>query len=105
LAVDGQNRAFRDHPLQAVAERDVAADQRVDGVGSCAIHENRLATNKQSNTVPDVTAVTVMLNRLPAALENTGTRRPGPGVGLRFGFLTDRFFVATNQIPFSQASA
>jgi hypothetical protein len=63
-----------------------------------------VAANRQSNTAPDVTAVTVMFNRLPAALENTSMRRPGPGVGSGFGFFADRVFAAMSQISFGKGS-
>ena len=63
-----------------------------------------MAANKQSNTVPDVTAFTVMFNTLPAALENTNMRL-GPRIGLRFGFFVDRFFAAINGIPLEKGQA
>ena len=56
----------------------------------CASRQsNRLAANKHRSTVPDVTAVTVILIRLPTAVETTGI---GRSVGHRdFGL---RFFFA-----------
>ena len=62
-------------------------------VSSPARYDNRLAANKHSNTDPDVTTVTVMLNRLPTALESIGKKRSvtGRGFGLRLAF-ADRFF-------------
>jgi hypothetical protein len=54
-----------------------------------------LAANKHSSTDPEVTAVTIILNKLPAAAENIGqgllvTWR---GFDLRLAF-ADRFFAA-----------
>jgi hypothetical protein len=56
-------------------------------------YDKRLAANKHSNTVPDVIAVTVMLNRLPAVVENSGKRRSvtGRAFGLCPG-VTHEFF-------------
>ena len=56
----------------------------------CASRQSiRLAANKHSSTVPDVTAVTVILISLPTAVETTGI---GRSVGRNdFGF---RFFFA-----------
>src|ERR1700720_773741 len=64
-------------------------------VSSPARYDNRLAAIKHSNTDPDVTTVTVMLNRLPTALESIGKERSvaGRGFGLRLAF-ADRFFTA-----------
>jgi hypothetical protein len=64
-------------------------------VSSLPHYDNRLAANKHSNTVPDVTTLTVMLNRLPTALESIGKKRSvtGRGFGLRLAF-ADRFFTA-----------
>jgi hypothetical protein len=58
-------------------------------------YDNRLAANKQSNTVPDVTTVTVMLNKLATAVESIGKKRSvtGRGFDLRPAF-ADRFFTA-----------
>ena len=64
-------------------------------VSSLPHYDNRLAANKHSNTDPDVTTITVMLNRLPTALESIGKKRSvtrrGFGLGLAFA---DRFFTA-----------
>jgi hypothetical protein len=64
-------------------------------VSSLPHYDNRLAANKHSNTDPDVTTITVMLNRLPTALESIGKKRSvtGRGFGLRLAF-ADRFFTA-----------
>ena len=58
-----------------------------------ARYDNRLAANKHSNTVPDVTMVIVMLNRLPTALESIGKKRSvtGRGFDLRLAFADRRF--------------
>jgi hypothetical protein len=63
-------------------------------------YDNRLAANRHSNTVPDVTTVTVMLNRLPTAVESIGKKRSltGRGLGLRPAF-SDRFFTAMIENP------
>ena len=54
----------------------------------------RLAPNKHSSTVPEVTVVTVMLNKLPTAVESIGKRRSATerGFDLRLAFFADRFF-------------
>jgi hypothetical protein len=36
--------------------------------------DNRLAANKQSSAVPNMTAVTVMFNKLAKAVENTSVK-------------------------------
>jgi hypothetical protein len=53
-----------------------------------------LAPNKHSSTVPEVTVVTVMLNKLPTAVESIGKRRSATerGFDLRLAFFADRFF-------------
>ena len=56
-------------------------------------HNKRLAANKHSSTDPEVTAVTVMLTKLPRAVEIIGIERPAAGndLGLRARIL---FFAA-----------
>lgn len=55
----------------------------------------KTATNNHSNTVPDVTAVTVMLNKLPIATEKTDRAElKARAAGLRAGFFTGRLFAA-----------
>jgi len=51
-------------------------------------YAKRFAANKHSSTVADVTAVTVMLNRLPTAVEMIGFMRSATGddFGLRVAF-------------------
>ena len=67
-------------------------------VSSPPHYDIRLAANKHSNTVRDVTRVTVILNRLPTAVESIGKKRSvtGRGFGLRLAF-ADRFFTAMNE--------
>ena len=43
------------------------------------VHKNRLATNKHTSTEPDVTAVTVMLTKLLAAVKSTIEKRHAAG--------------------------
>ena len=57
--------------------------------------DNRLAANRHSNTVPDVTAVTIMLARLPKALKHMCVRRFAAGFGLLLAFFVDRLFATT----------
>src|SRR3982074_3798949 len=74
-------------------------------VSSPPHYDIRLAANKHSNTVPDMTRVTVILNRLPTAVESIGKKRSvtGRGFGLRLAF-SDRFFTAINANPLERRS-
>jgi hypothetical protein len=60
------------------------------------VQKNRLATNKHASTEPDVTAVTVMLTKLLAAVRRTIERRHAAGTSrfARAPLGLDRFFAA-----------
>jgi hypothetical protein len=72
------------------------------------VHKNRFAANKQSSTDPDVTAVTVMLTTLRAAVESTIEKRHAAGAA-RFArppLDLDRFFAAMmNQLGSGRIAA
>jgi hypothetical protein len=63
-------------------------------VSSLTRHNNRLAANKPSNTVPDETAVTAILSKLPAAVETMAIVPPETGFLLGLALLPDGFLDA-----------